>query len=118
QRVDIVSRDAIAWQTGRSDIVQPPGLGRETHDVKQRNGAEARHRGPEVLQFIRSRWFLDPFDYRYGPIVARDASNHPTQCAPLMEGGGRALHPDMQVRNTLCRQVKAVAGRTCRKTGR
>src|ERR1700731_2749783 len=65
-----------------------------------------------MLELIRSRSALDALDHGYGPVVARDASDHSAQSAPSVERRRRKIDMDTQRGAAHFRKVKAVSRRS------
>src|SRR6202035_5289035 len=80
--------------------------------MKQGDRAEARHRGAEMFELIRSRRALDALDHGYGPVVARDASDHSAERAPPIERRRRKVDMNTQRGTAHFLKMKAISRRS------
>src|ERR1700690_77675 len=88
-----------------------------SYGMKQCRKAKARHRGAEMLHLIRSWRALNSLDHRHGPVIARNAANHPAERAPFVERGRREIGANMQRSPTLLGKVKSIPRRASGKSG-
>src|SRR5262245_12001018 len=82
---------------------------RNTRYMKHGDRAEARHRGAEMLELVRSGRALDAIDHWDGPIVTCDAPDYSAKRSPFVERCRRNRYTHAQGGAARCLKMTSIA---------